>query len=237
MRSRFLCPPRAFWIACGALLGLAALPSSAASVTVVVSGLSDLWLAGRPNGSTLGSDSAPAESPFQVTGLTFIAGNSLTFSNASGTVGGFGGSAGPDGSFLFPPSAANSISGFSGLPAGSLIGVFLDDNVPSGAAPASQVVITSSLSYSPLLRQGFFIGDGLTGTGTGSTQTFVIPTGATRLFLGIGDSPGGFFNNTGSLNVTVSDGLTAGGVPEPGTILTLGIGLLGLWQTRRRFKR
>ncbi|HEY3242752.1 MAG TPA: hypothetical protein VGM03_05305 [Phycisphaerae bacterium] len=36
----------------------------------------------------------------------------------------------------------------------------------------------------PGLRQPFFIGDGLTGTGSGAVQQFLVPDGATRLFLG-----------------------------------------------------
>jgi hypothetical protein len=53
-----------------------------------------------------------------------------------------------------------------------------------------------------MLQQSFFIGDGLTGTGVGSVQTFIAPEGATRLFLGSMDG-GGWYNNVGSFKVVV----------------------------------
>ena len=65
---------------------------------------------------------------------------------------------------------------------------------------------------SPALKQVFFIGDGLTGTGTGTTQTFVVPAGATRLFLGVSDGVG-WFNNSGAFNATVS--ISAAPAPPP----------------------
>ena len=69
-----------------------------------------------------------------------------------------------------------------------LIGVFLDGAEPTGTAPATldySVTSPLALTVSPLLRQLFFIGDGL-GTG-GANQHFMVPTGATRLFLGFAD--------------------------------------------------
>jgi hypothetical protein len=56
------------------------------------------------------------------------------------------------------------------------------------------------LTYSPLLQQVFFIGDGQT-IGT-IPQTFIAPAGATRLFVGTMDSYQ-WNNNLGSLAVTV----------------------------------
>jgi hypothetical protein len=94
--------------------------------------------------------------------------------------------------------------------------VFLNAIEPSGAAPASLAynLSTASLtSYSPLLNQTFFIGDGLTGTGSGSAQVFNVPTGATRLFFGFADSFNGstmtglpcyYGDNGGSLSVTIA---------------------------------
>src|ERR1700720_24062 len=43
----------------------------------------------------------------------------------------------------------------------------------------------------------------LPGTGSGSIQNFIIPTGATRLFLGTMDGYG-WYNNIGSFGVTVT---------------------------------
>jgi len=78
-------------------------------------------------------------------------------------------------------------------------------------------------TLSPLLQQTFFIGDGLTGNGSGTVQTFIVPAGATRLYLGSVDGFG-WYNNTGSFNVTVN---STPAVPEPGTLLLLGTGLVG----------
>ena len=65
-----------------------------------------------------------------------------------------------------------------------LTGVFLDDSEPSGAAP-EMLVFRPQLPYfaslRPGLRQVFFIGDG---QNDGKNREFVIPAGATRLFLG-----------------------------------------------------
>jgi len=54
----------------------------------------------------------------------------------------------------------------------------------------------------PRLHQIFYIGDGLTGTNIGQRQEFVVPDGATRLFLGTSDGFG-WFNNSGSFEVTI----------------------------------
>ena len=77
-----------------------------------------------------------------------------------------------------------------------LVGVFLDANEPSGPGPAvlsynygtPGSLSTSDPSFSPALDQVFFIGDGLTGTGTGQEQIFHVPAGADRLYLGFADS-------------------------------------------------
>jgi len=90
-----------------------------------------------------------------------------------------------------------------------LTGVFLADSEPVAPAPASLDFSSTSLGRSftelaPLLYQTFYIGDGLTGEGSGDVQTFVVPAGATRLFLGIVDgsyfvgAPDYYDNNDGS---------------------------------------
>jgi hypothetical protein len=88
----------------------------------------------------------------------------------------------------------------------ALLGVFVGSTVPSSKPPATENYsdITSNSSFSPALDQVFFIGDGLTGTGTGTVQKFNIPNTATRLFLGYPDGPSDYYNNTGVVTATLS---------------------------------
>src|SRR5207253_6847661 len=95
---------------------------------------------------------------------------------------------GPDGAP--EPSDVLSSSGIAGIRADTaafLVGVFIDDSEPADPAPAVLDFrgAANFTSLAPGLRQTFFIGDGLTGTGSGLVQTFTIPDGATRLFLGL----------------------------------------------------
>jgi hypothetical protein len=94
-----------------------------------------------------------------------------------------------------------------------LAGVFLTDAPPAAPAPASldfssTAIGRSFTTLSPLLQQTFYIGDGLTGEGSGSTQSFLVPDGATRLFLGIVDGsyfvggPDYYDNNVGTFSAT-----------------------------------
>jgi hypothetical protein len=107
------------------------------------------------------------------------------------------------------------------------VGVFLNDQQPAGPIPSSQdTTDVSFASVSPALNQMFFIGDGLTGTGTGDQQLFYIPEGATQLYLGFADGnnftglPGTYGDDIGSLNVSFS--VTA--TPAPPSLTLLGIG-------------
>jgi hypothetical protein len=109
--------------------------------------------------------------------------------------------------------------------------VFLDNDRPDLSPPTTTLNFESIglnfISLSPELKQVFFIGDGLTGTGDGAIQDFEIPAGATRLFLGTMDGYG-WYNNIGSFEVEV--------VPVPTTILLLGSGLIGLAALKRNLK-
>ncbi|MCP4214178.1 MAG: hypothetical protein GY765_05955, partial [bacterium] len=59
---------------------------SATVSAINIPGTSDPWLAGMPDGSTASfGDAAPAQSPVQITGLSFVTGNLLTF-EVSGSV-------------------------------------------------------------------------------------------------------------------------------------------------------
>jgi hypothetical protein len=132
-----------------------------------------------------------------------------------------------------------------------LVGVFLDNGLPA-AAPAALNYNGTTLSftqgsYSPQIGQVFFIGDGLTGTGSGFTQQFNVPPTATRLYLGFADAgsfngpPDYYADNPGSLTVS---GLVRGPampVPIPAIfvlVLVIGlsclVGLTGMADRRAR---
>ncbi len=197
------------------LLPLSLLPffaiSNARADTITVPGTANPWLAGAPNGTTAGYDVAPAQSPVLV---PVTAGDTLRF-YVSGTTGYASGTyLPPDGDVVgFPEldhSAENGIAGIDNAPASSLIGVFLDDAVPSpGSEPSAlDYALTNSVSaareatsHTPGLKQPFFIGNGV---GAGSVrQTFTVPAGATRLFLGTLDGTG-WFNNVGQFHVNIT---------------------------------
>lgn len=209
----------------GALLiaGAAFTPVFAATVSVVVSGKASPYLAGMPPGSTCcldetpPNDTAPAESPVQVLGIPLgPLGTVLTFS-VGGNVSneGIAPTDPPDGGVFFTSpftgqpgtDSGNGIARMN-APVNALVGVFLDDSVPTASpAPPGLDFSDGSLGRAfgqlcPGLKQPFFIGDGLTGQGGGARQQFVVPPGATRLFLGTVD---GFDwnTNTGAFSVQV----------------------------------
>jgi hypothetical protein len=126
-----------------------------------------------------------------------------------------------------------------------LAGVFLTDAAPSSSAPASldfssTAIGRSFTQLSPLLQQTFYIGDGLTGEGTGSIQSFLVPDAATRLFLGIVDGsyfvggPDYYNNNAGTFSATFE----VNTVPEIdptafASVISLVVGSLALLERRR----
>lgn len=191
--------------------------------SIVVPGTASPWLAGMPNGTgCCRGGSAPDNSPVLFSGLDLIAGNILMFSATGSTAHGptpnypADGAPGP-GFTDKHDGPENGMSDIIQAPFSALMGVFLDDAVPSGFTPPepldySQPGGLEFVTFSPLLRQVFFIGDGR--KSSGAVQQFVVPAGATRLFLGILDSHE-WQNNSGSLTVTS----VQSPVPEPGTIL------------------
>jgi hypothetical protein len=150
---------------------------------------------------------------------------------------------GPDGlpGYSEDVGAYGGLSGFITDQLLPLAGVFLSDCAPVPPAPptlnfGSAALGLDFLTLSPALGQVFFIGDGL--TSAGAFQTFFVPAGATRLFLGFPDAvdavglPGAFADNEGFLTVTVNP------VPEPGaaTLALAGLAMLaGIRKTARAF--
>jgi hypothetical protein len=95
-----------------------------------------------------------------------------------------------------------------------LAAVFLDAGEPADLPPAPYAADpTAAVIDGVALRQTFFVGDGLNGptAGSGATQTFHIPDGATRLFFGFfdvsggpGGPIGGYNDNAGRIMATVT---------------------------------
>ena len=151
---------------------------------------------------------------------------------------GFGGTLyGPDGNGTPGSSNISSFGGISGYigTQGALVGLFLDNTIPNGTAPAAINFSNAGLgvdflTLSPDLGQVFFIGNGVTAGNI--FQEFYAPTGATRLFLGITDGfgfngpPGAFDDNDGSYRIRIGiNEVPTGPVPEPATMILFGTGI------------
>lgn len=216
--------------------------SSAIGATYTVKGTSDLWLSGAASGTTASTnDTLDNAAPF-LAPTKIVGGTTYTFS-VTGSVSNTHSASGlsPDGNsknFIWHDAGAqNGISNIY-APMNSLIGVFLDSTDPvngeQGTAlnfgtTGSKHLSTDFTTLSPTLNQVFFIGNGETSTGL--TQTFVAPTGATRLFLGTMDGYE-WNNNSGQFYVDMTV------VPEPATYAALlGAATLGFVAVRRYRQR
>ncbi len=218
------------FLAVGSLIVTTAAISPASAATVVaVQATDDLYAAGRPTGPCCGGDSVPANSPILVP-LTFVSGEYLTFTATGGASHAPGQPASPtaegDTSFKYnlTPDYGTGIAGQAQVYLNALAGVFLGPTNPTGAAPAEFTGSVGGASFAPGLNQIFFIGDGLTGIGSGAQQTFYVPAGATRLYLGITDD-GGYYDNFGTIVASITANVpgVATAVPEPES-LAFGLG-------------
>jgi PEP-CTERM motif len=217
----------------------------ASATTVVVPGTADPYLAGMPAGSANGSDTAPAHSPVLLTGIDLSLGGHLTFTNAVGgtdrgggcsTVAPYTGCDPIDGAEFWTHGGADQ-NGISTVraPISALMGVFLGTDQPSLTAPPTglnfQTLGLNFASLAPELKQLFFIGDGKTSANL--VQTFDIPLGATRLYLGTMDGFG-WYNNTGTITFDVNQ---INAVPEPSSVALMLAGMAGLGLYKRRTRR
>jgi hypothetical protein len=224
-----------------------ALSATGLMADIFVPATSDIWLAGQPNGSSVtgyfGSDFAPANSPvavaamggmdfnFSITGYTPVSVDGFCFDSTAD-----GGACYAD-EFGFSPGPANGIS-LAHLPAGALVGVFVAAGGPSGPTPpaldfTASGIGTSFLSLNPALDQQFFIGDGLTGTGSGGVQQFYAPAGSAELYLAVADSVGASTGNLGGITVEVN----GAAAPEPaycGLLATSFGGMIFILRRRRK---
>ncbi|MCC6239601.1 MAG: hypothetical protein IT448_04810 [Phycisphaerales bacterium] len=149
------------------------------------------------------------QSPRPITGLPLIAGQSLTFDNIAGTT-----KHGPDLPMYEPDgqtgengvgrsighNTAGSENGIADatVPINALVGVFLGPDRPDNTSAPSKLNFSTSASrnqqrYEPQLKQIFFIGDGRAwvvdenGQQVEVAQEFIVPQGATRLYLATWD--------------------------------------------------
>ena len=237
----------------------------AAPIDLTIDGGDAIWLAGRtdlvippanqpwPGGLIRHGGPTPEEVLETLPpGFAVSAGDVIrVLDPASGGISffnGFGGTIyGPEGNGVPGSSSISSFGGISGYlgTQGALVGVFLTNSIPNGAAPprldfSTTGLGTDFLSLTPALQQVFYIGNGVT---SGNVfQQFVAPAGATRVFLGITDAfgfngaPGAFDDNDGSyrIRVGINELPTPTAVPEPASMTLVGMGIGALAYARKR---
>jgi hypothetical protein len=166
-----------------------------------VDGRASPWLAGMPAGSKVTRyDGNPHDSvtptswPYKMS-LPLTPGAVIYFRGVDGHTGYAGSdSVGAEGDtgWIVSQRADNGINTTKG-PINSLGGIFLDDRRPStwSLQPMLDFTTRTQRNFTelrPKVKQVFFIGDGVNDDGV--LQAFVVPEGATRLYLGTIDEKG-----------------------------------------------
>lgn len=209
----------------GVLLGVGGVASASAATSFSVPGDANLYAAGSstpPDPASFGQGAGVLPIAIPIPANTAA----VSLSGVTGTV-----SVNDNGGCPYvgadgdpPPGCANSglrvnayggISGITSDSNGFLTGVFLAGSGAPSSPPTSLDFSASGLGSSfatlaPDQAQTFFVGDGLTATGDGQTQCFLVPAGATDLYLGYADapgfggSPGAYGDNNGSISGNVN---------------------------------
>jgi hypothetical protein len=191
----------------------------AQTTTSTVPGTADVWLSGMGSSAVAGDVDTLANAP-PTLAMNVTAGSILTFGATGGTGYEQGAAmAGPDGmpNNVVYHAEFSKTGNYNGLqngiqtitsPTSALIGVFL-----TAAAPNTVTPPTSGLDYttaasqnqanytSLLVQQPFFVGNGTNSNSV--AQSFIVPAGATRLYLGAFDQVNNA-DDTGSLTVTTT---------------------------------
>jgi hypothetical protein len=197
-------------------------PASAAIIsdTKTVNATSGPWLySSTLNASSqYGTDSQAAPVLFSASdGFAFDPGDTLTITYLSGTVSVGGG---------FPFTDANGVTANpTNAGPGSSGKVFPSFFMNSATYPIylGELVGTFADSSGAIVGTPFRVGD---------SASVVIPSGASRLQLGINDDL--FGDNVGSYTVQVTGPSGVSSVPEPSTVVLLGCALAGVCLVRRR---
>ena len=154
------------------------------------------WLAGVASGGQVKDTTynhtvtAPQYSPAQVT-IPVVPGQTIYFRDNAGTTG---------------DTSTGNTYGLDGDTTRTNIAQAAANHINTTTAPLNALTAASRdfTTLSPALQSVFFIGDGMNSSSV--LQGFVVPAGATRLFLGVQDQTAYWSDNTGSLNSIVFTG-------------------------------